>query len=197
MAKFNYCLILQHFVKIANYVNYIFKNVATYGNLGFIYSYLPKIIKNAQIIQTGKSCMIAYDLQCTKGHSFEGWFEDRKAYLDQKKKGLITCPVCNVTSVDIVPSTFAIKSGSSSSSKDLALQKAQLEKVGHEAIEFVEKNFDDVGSDFAKEALKIHYGASEPRNIRGVSTKEEEKTLEDEGIDFIKIPMPVRQETDS
>ena len=197
MAKFNYCIILQHFVKIANYDNYIFKNVATYGNLGFIYSYLPKIIKNAQIIQTGKSSMIAYDLQCTKGHSFEGWFEDRKAYLDQKKKGLITCPVCNVTSVDIVPSTFAIKSGSSSSSKDLALQKAQLEKVGHEAIEFVEKNFDDVGSDFAKEALKIHYGASEPRNIRGVSTKEEEKTLEDDGIDFIKIPMPVRQETDS
>ena len=66
--------------------------------------------------------MIAYDLQCTKGHTFEGWFEDRKAYLDQQKKGLITCPVCNVTSVDIVPSTFAIKSGSASSPQDLAVQ---------------------------------------------------------------------------
>ena len=141
--------------------------------------------------------MIAYDLQCTKGHSFEGWFEDRKAYLDQKKKGLITCPVCNVTSVDIVPSTFAIKSGSPSNAKDLATQRAQLEKIGKEAIDFVEKNFDDVGANFAKEALKIHYGASEPRNIRGVSTKDEEKTLEKEGIEFIKIPMPVRPETDS
>ena len=40
--------------------------------------------------------MIAYDLQCTKGHSFEGWFEDRKAYLDQQKKGLVTCPVIAV-----------------------------------------------------------------------------------------------------
>ena len=141
--------------------------------------------------------MIAYDLQCTKGHAFEGWFEDRKAYLDQKKKGLITCPICNVTSVDIVPSTFAIKSGAPSISKDLAAEKANLEKIGKEAVEFVEKNFDNVGADFAKEALKIHYGASEPRNIRGVSTKEEEKTLEEEGIEFIKIPMPIRPETDS
>ena len=141
--------------------------------------------------------MIAYDLQCTDGHTFEGWFEDRKAYLDQKKKGLITCPVCNVTSVDIVPSTFAIKSGSPSISKDLAAEKASLEKFGREAAEFVEKNFDDVGADFAKEALKIHYGATEPHNIRGVSTKEEEKTLEDEGIQFIKIPMLVIPETDS
>ncbi len=141
--------------------------------------------------------MIAYDLQCTQGHPFEGWFEDRKAYLDQKKKGLITCPVCNVTSVEIVPSTFAIKSGSPSIAQDLVAEKANLEKIGKEAIEFVEKNFDDVGADFAKEALKIHYGAAEPRNIRGVSTKEEEKTLRDEGIQFIKIPMPVRPDTDS
>jgi hypothetical protein len=141
--------------------------------------------------------MIAYDLQCVNGHNFEGWFEDRKAYLDQQKKGLITCPVCNDTSVDIVPSTFAIKSGSPVNSKDLATDRANLEKLGKEAIEFVENNFDDVGADFAKEALKIHYGATEPRNIRGVSTKEEEKTLEDEGIQFIKIPMPVRPDTDS
>jgi len=54
--------------------------------------------------------MIAYDLQCANNHSFEGWFEDRKAYLDQQKKGLITCPICNDTSVEKVPSTFAIKS---------------------------------------------------------------------------------------
>jgi len=141
--------------------------------------------------------MIAYDLQCTDGHAFEGWFEDRKAYLDQKKKGLITCPVCNLTSVDIVPSTFGIKSGSPSMPPNLAAEKANLEKIGKEAVEFVEKNFADVGADFAKEALKIHYGAAEPRNIRGVSTKDEEKTLKDEGIQFIKIPMPSSPDTDS
>jgi hypothetical protein len=141
--------------------------------------------------------MIAYDLQCTNGHSFEGWFEDRKAYLDQKKKGLITCPVCNDTAVDNMPSTFAIRSSQSIKPKTLSPEEVVLSKIGKEAIEFVEKNFDNVGCDFAKEALKIHYGATEPRNIRGVSTKEEEKTLKEEGIQFFKIPMPAPHDTDS
>ena len=141
--------------------------------------------------------MIAYDLQCSNGHSFEGWFEDRKAYLDQKKKGLISCPACNDTTVEIVPSTFAIKSSQSSKPRSLSSEEAVLAKIGEEAIEYVKKNFDDVGCDFAKEALKIHYGATEPRNIRGVSTKEEEKTLKEEGIQFFKFPMPAPQDTDS
>ena len=54
----------------------------------------------------------------------------------------------------------------------------------------MEKNFDNVGSDFAKEALKIHYGVGEPRNIRGYSTSQEEETLRQEGISFFKVPAP-------
>ncbi|UCD77377.1 MAG: DUF1178 family protein [Desulfobacterales bacterium] len=141
--------------------------------------------------------MIAYDLQCANGHTFEGWFEDRKTYLDQQKKGLISCPVCNATYVDIIPSKFAIKASPAASPKRLSDEEAVLERIGKEAVEFVEKNFDDVGCEFAKEALKIHYGAAEPRNIRGVSTKEEEKTLKKEGVQFFKIALPVRQDTDS
>ena len=148
--------------------------------------------------------MIAYDLQCATGHTFEGWFEDRKAYLDQHKKGLIACPVCNDTAVDIIPSTFAIKSSLASKPRSQQLpagqrpaEKKGLDEIAKQAIDFVEKNFDDVGCDFAKEALKIHYGATEPRNIRGVSTKEEEKTLQEEGIQFFKIPLPITPDTDS
>jgi hypothetical protein len=43
-TKINYGLILQHFGKIANNVNYIFKNGATYGNLNLFMAYLSKII---------------------------------------------------------------------------------------------------------------------------------------------------------
>jgi hypothetical protein len=139
--------------------------------------------------------MIAYDLQCVNGHAFEGWFEDSKAYQDQKKKKLIACPVCNTTQVSRIPSTFAIKS--SPIPKKVSLEEDNLKQVGKEIVDFVQKNFDDVGCDFAKEALKIHYGVEEPRNIRGVSTKEEEKMLKDEGIDFLKIPMPVPPDTDA
>jgi len=139
--------------------------------------------------------MIAYDLQCVNGHSFEGWFEDRKAYEAQKKKALIACPVCNATSIARVPSTFAIKS--SNPLKEFSDQQADLENIGKKIVDFVEKNFDDVGADFAKEALKMHYGVTKARSIKGVSTKEEEKTLKEEGVQFCKDPMPEVPDTDA
>ena len=139
--------------------------------------------------------MIAYDLQCVNGHAFEGWFEDSKAYQEQKKKKFVSCPVCNTTQVSRIPSTFAIKS--SPIPKKVSLEEENLKRVGKEVVDFIHKNFDDVGCNFAKEALKIHYGVEKPRNIRGVSTKEEEKMLKEEGIDFLKIPMPVPPDTDA
>jgi len=139
--------------------------------------------------------MIAYDLQCVNGHAFEGWFEDSEAYQTQKKKKLIACPACDTTQVSRIPSTFAIKS--SPIPQKVSLEEENLKKVGKEIVDFVEKNFDDVGCNFAKEALKIHYGVKEPRNIRGVSTKEEETMLKEEGINFLKIPMPVPPDTDA
>jgi len=139
--------------------------------------------------------MIAYDLQCINGHSFEGWFEDGQTYEEQEKNGFISCPICNSTSIARVPSTFAIKS--SNSLKNFYDQDEDLANINRKIVDFVEKNFDNVGSDFTKEALKMHYGVVEPRNIRGVSTKEEEKTLKQEGIQFIKVPMPVVPDTDA
>lgn len=47
-----------------------------------------------------------------------------------------------------------------------------------------------MGPQLAQEALKIHYGVEAPRNIRGVTTAEEEKTLEKEGINLLKLPLP-------
>ena len=139
--------------------------------------------------------MIAYDLQCVNGHAFEGWFEDSEAYLAQKERGLIACPICNDTAVSRIPSTFAIKS--SAVPRNVSLQDENLKKIGKEIVNFIEKNFDDVGCDFAKEALKIHYGVEQPRNIRGVSTKQEEKMLKEEGVEFLKIPMPAPPDTDA
>ncbi len=139
--------------------------------------------------------MIAYDLRCVNDHSFEGWFEDEKAYQSQKKKGLIACPVCDSSAVSRMPSTFAIRS--SRPTVPPSRTDAQLAAIGRQIVDYVEKNFDNVGSEFASEALKMHYGVKEPRNIRGTSTEQEEKTLRDEGIDFVKIPVPTNTDTDS
>ncbi len=149
--------------------------------------------------------MIVFDLKCGNGHCFEGWFEDSNAYEEQKKNSLISCPVCDDKNVTKIPSTFALKSyrdpGPALNSESLAFKKDQvidnLKKIHSQLTGFIEKNFEDVGCDFAKEALKIHYGVSEPRNIRGVSTENEEKTLKEEGIKFIKFPLGPPPETDS
>ena len=132
--------------------------------------------------------MIVYDLQCANGHTFEGWFEDRNAYEDQGRKKLIVCPVCSDTSVVAVPSTFSIKAGPTSSEKkdDKPEDRPRVEKT----IEFLEKNFEDVGANFAPEALKMHYNVTEKRNIRGTTTEAEEKMLKQEGIEFFKLPIP-------
>ena len=134
--------------------------------------------------------MIAYDLTCCQGHTFEGWFEDARAFQTQKKKGLLTCPVCSSAEISRLPSTFAIKNSPSLNRPSAQDVKTSMEALGRQVQDYVEKNFDDVGSDFAREALKIHYGAEKPRNIRGVSTKQEEETLRSEGVDFIKVPLP-------
>jgi hypothetical protein len=136
--------------------------------------------------------MIALDLECTQGHRFEGWFDDLAAFETQQKKALIACPVCNSSAVCRIPSTFAIKASPPPPANRPARAKLALDAglVHRKIVDFINKNFDDVGADFSKEALKIHYGATEPRNIRGVSSGEEEKTLEKEGVSFFKIPLP-------
>ena len=142
--------------------------------------------------------MIAYDLSCANGHAFEGWFEDSAAFESQKQKGLLTCPVCNDGEVQRLPSRFAIKTSQGFKPRESDLTPAAvLAKITHDVADYVEKNFDNVGADFAKEALKIHYGAAEPRNIRGVSTQAEEKLLKQEGVEFVKIPVPARPEPES
>ncbi len=140
--------------------------------------------------------MIVYDLQCANEHRFEGWFEDDAAYTDQRRNGLLTCPVCSDANVHRIPSTFAIRSSGNGKPEPVSI-KFDPKRIVQKIQTFVEEHFDNVGTDFAREALKIHYGASEPRNIRGTSTDEEEKCLREEGIEFIKVPLPITGETDS
>jgi hypothetical protein len=65
------------------------------------------------------------------------------------------------------------------------MQAAMMKVVRH-----VMANTEDVGSQFAEEARKIHYGEREERNIRGQATREETEALLDEGIDVMALPVP-------
>ncbi len=140
--------------------------------------------------------MIVYDLQCEAGHRFEGWFEDGSAYEEQLKNSLIACPICNDVNISKLPSAFAIKCA-----PPLRPSKqhdpVDMTAIRRSIAEYLEKNFDDVGCNFATEALKIHYGVSDKKNIRGSSTREEEKLLEKEGVPFFKVPLPPVSDSDT
>ncbi|MFZ5570009.1 MAG: DUF1178 family protein [Thermodesulfobacteriota bacterium] len=142
--------------------------------------------------------MIVFDLECRNGHVFEGWFESGSSFEEQLQQGLVSCPVCEDIEIVRKLSNFGIKKGNrqhlpaASDGPTIPVTEAEVirDRLSRKLYDFIEKNFDDVGCDFTKEALKIHYGVSEPRNIRGVSTLAEEKLLKEEGINVYKVPIP-------
>jgi hypothetical protein len=132
--------------------------------------------------------LIVFDLQCGKKHRFEGWFSNSASFEEQSLKKLVTCPVCGDTAVRRVLSPVTARTGRPDPEK--APDFIDYGKLAKEIVEYVNKHFEDVGSDFAKEALRMHYGVSEKKNIKGSATFEEEKMLSDEKIEFFKLPLP-------
>ena len=65
------------------------------------------------------------------------------------------------------------------------MQAAWLEVAKH-----VMANTEDVGSSFASEARKIHYGEADERAIRGQATPDQTMELLEEGIDVMPLPIP-------
>ncbi|HYB21644.1 MAG TPA: DUF1178 family protein, partial [Thermodesulfobacteriota bacterium] len=106
-------------------------------------------------------------------------------------------PVCDDNRVEKAISTFAIKKYSDKTEEAQKAEKLDPEQA-RRAIqiitEYVNKNFEDVGLDFAKEALKIHFGESKKKNIKGIALPDEEKILKEEGVPFFKIPVLKRQD---
>ncbi len=130
--------------------------------------------------------MIIFDLRCSHDHEFEGWFKSYQDFEGQRNQNMICCPICDDTKIDKILSTLSVLSSKEEKKKGFEAQKRLIDAVYH----FVDKNFEDVGPDFTKTALEIHYGLEEKRNIRGTTTQNEEKTLEEEGVEFVKIPLP-------
>lgn len=48
----------------------------------------------------------------------------------------------------------------------------------------------DVGTQFAEEARKMHYGEAEERGIRGRTTEKEARELAEEGIAVMPFALP-------
>ena len=134
--------------------------------------------------------MIIFDLKCENGHKFDGWFKDRQAFIEQNSQKLVACPICNSCGVDIIPSSVTIMGKDSRTAGKVEGKEISPERALQMLRQYVDKNFEDVGNKFAEVALKIHFGEEEKRNIKGTTTPQEDDNLREEGVSFIKIPVP-------
>jgi len=133
--------------------------------------------------------MILFELKCAQDHRFEGWFRDGRNYDSQRKGGKIVCPVCNSRKVEKAPMAPRIAKGApAKTAKPADAPQTMAVKALRELRAKVEADCDYVGPTFAEEARRIHYGETEPRGIYGETTDEEAEALDEEGIEFAKIP---------
>jgi hypothetical protein len=128
--------------------------------------------------------MILFTLRCVHGHEFEAWFRDGDGFEAQQKAGEIGCPECGDTSVEKAVMAPRL----ARSCQMPAISPAQFRAALIEMRRQIETNCDYVGTRFAEEARRIHYGEIDPHGIYGEATDEESRELDDEGISFGRIP---------
>ena len=148
--------------------------------------------------------MIVFDLHCKDGHRFEGWFGSAKDYASQKKRGLLTCPVCGDVTIERGLSAPRLNMGAQDPKK---LPQAPVQKTPDmegkdpfaiaqilysRMLDEILTKSEDVGSSFPDEARKIYYREAPGRSIRGQATEAEHDALVDEGIPVARFPVPPR-----
>ncbi|ATU90648.1 DUF1178 family protein [Phyllobacterium zundukense] len=131
--------------------------------------------------------MIRFSLHCDHDHDFEGWFRSNDDFDTQAEKHLVTCPVCNSHKVEKALMAPSVTTGRQKEKIAVAMSKMVTELK--EMAQKVRENADYVGSDFAEEARKIHFGEVEKRGIYGEATGEEVKSLLEDGVDVMPLPV--------
>ena len=147
--------------------------------------------------------MVIYDLICRKEHVFEGWFPSLEGYEEQLEGKQLSCPVCGSKKVTRLPNACAVHTKKERAEapetrtldRKTALQanavspedlKEALIRLHHH----VQANFEDVGSEFAKEAIRIRQGDGEDRPIHGTATKVEKEELDEANVPYMTLPKP-------
>jgi hypothetical protein len=131
--------------------------------------------------------VIIYELVCGHEHRFEGWFRNSAEFESQSASRAISCPTCGSDEIRRVPSAGRVTryhAGAGANGGKAPVSTDTLRKLH----DYVERNFEYVGSDFADEARRIHRGESEERNIRGEASAAEISNLVQEGITALPLP---------
>ena len=153
--------------------------------------------------------MIIYELGCSEGHRFEGWFASADDFARQSAGGLVSCPVCASVDVAIVPSAkVAVQRNAPAARAESAAHEtatgapgggnAMMGGLSPEVLrklrEIVHAT-ENVGARFPEEARRIHYDEVPARPIRGQASPDEAQALRDEGIEFAALPAFLTRES--
>ena len=135
--------------------------------------------------------MIRFSLICDHDHEFEAWFRSNDDFDTQKKRGFVDCPTCGSSKVQKALMAPAVSTGKKREKIALAMNEMQKKAMAEmKALsEKIRENADYVGDKFAEEARKIHFGESEARGIYGEATLDEAKSLAEDGVGFMPIPV--------
>lgn len=138
--------------------------------------------------------MRVLNLQCSREHSFEGWFSSEDDFQAQLARGLVECPLCEDRDIRKMLSAPRLNLGASDPGaarrEVMTSPEAGLQAAWMKAVREVMANTEDVGERFPEEARRIHYGESEGRGIRGQATAKETEALLEEGINVMPLPIP-------
>ena len=144
--------------------------------------------------------MIVFDLLCSAGHRFEGWFASAEDFGSQRERGLLACPSCGAVEVQRIPSAARVNFGAPAP-KPAAQPAKTPDMEGKDPFAIAQMLYsrmlddlltktEDVGRKFPEEARKIFYEEAPARPIRGQATEEEHQELVDEGIPVARLPLP-------
>lgn len=139
--------------------------------------------------------MIRYDLKCTKGHDFDGWFKSAEAFDSLSKAGHVTCTICGVADVEKRIMAPAVRPARSLCEKPkLTEPQNDVQAAMAEMRRKIEENSEYVGLNFAAEARAMHEGTIDERSIYGEAKPDEARALLEDGIPVAPLPfMPKRQ----
>jgi hypothetical protein len=158
--------------------------------------------------------MIKYSVQCAKGHGFEAWFQNSGAFDTQTKRGLVSCPKCSsvkITKALMAPNVSAstrkkgVNVGAKASRKSASTEVAaaaptaaslpervmppEMLDLMRKIRKEVEAKAENVGTNFAEVARKMHYNEAPERGIYGHASLDDVKALHEEGIDCLPLPV--------
>ena len=134
--------------------------------------------------------MIKYKLKCHNNHEFESWFSESGEFEKLKKKKLLECIYCSSKIINksiMAPMISMVKKKNNEIKKLNKLLVSERNKM-QKLRNYVEKNFEYVGSNFSKKVREIYYDKKNQKAIYGTTTQKERDELNEEGIDLLSIP---------